>query len=78
VVAVSFVTLVLSVLQPEAGVVFFTNHSSASTSDVARNIALDTFSDTDVSISIRSLALEEELSPRKLPAGSLIVLSHGM
>jgi 23S rRNA (cytosine1962-C5)-methyltransferase len=76
--APEIVQLVLSVLQPEAGVVYFTNHSSASTSDVARNIALDTFSDKDVSISIRSLALEEEHSPRKLPAGSLIVLSHGM
>jgi 23S rRNA (cytosine1962-C5)-methyltransferase len=76
--APEIVQLVLSVLQPEAGVVYFTNHSSASTSDVARNIALDTFSDNEVSISIRSLALEEEHSPRKLPAGSLIVLSHGM
>jgi 23S rRNA (cytosine1962-C5)-methyltransferase len=76
--APEIVQLVLSILEPEAGVVYFTNHSSASTSDVARNIALDTFSDKDVSISIRSLALEEEHSPRKLPAGSLIVLSHGM
>jgi 23S rRNA (cytosine1962-C5)-methyltransferase len=76
--APEIVQLVLSVLQPEAGVVYFTNHSSASTSDVARNIALDTFCDKDVSIAIRSLALEEEFSPRKLPAGSLIVLSHGM
>ena len=36
----------------EAGVVFFTNHSAASTSDVARNIALDRFSDKGVEIDI--------------------------
>jgi 23S rRNA (cytosine1962-C5)-methyltransferase len=76
--APDIVKLVLGVLTPEAGVVFFTNHSSASTSDVARNIALDTFADRDVSISIHQLALQEEFSPRRLPAGSLIVLSHGV
>lgn len=74
--APEIVTLVLSVLNPERGIVYFTNHSSASTSDVARNIALDTFKDTDVAIEIQSLALCEEFSPRRLPAGSLIVLSH--
>jgi 23S rRNA (cytosine1962-C5)-methyltransferase len=76
--APDIVKLVLGVLTPEAGVVFFTNHSSASTSDVARNIALDVFGDRDVTISIQQLALQEEISPRRLPAGSLIVLSHGI
>jgi 23S rRNA (cytosine1962-C5)-methyltransferase len=76
--APDIVKLVLGVLTQEAGVVFFTNHSSASTSDVARNIALDTFADRDVAISIHQLALQEEFSPRRLPAGSLIVLSHGV
>lgn len=76
--APEIVTLVLSVLNPERGVVYFTNHSSASTSDVARNIALDTFADRDVAIEIKSLSLAEEFSPRRLPAGSLIVLSHGI
>jgi 23S rRNA (cytosine1962-C5)-methyltransferase len=76
--APDIVKLVLGVLTQEAGVVFFTNHSSASTSDVARNIALDTFADRNVTISIHQLALQEEFSPRRLPAGSLIVLSHGV
>jgi hypothetical protein len=57
---------------------FFTHHSSASTSDVARNIALDRFSDHNVAISIEALAINEESSPRRLPAGSLVVLSHGL
>jgi 23S rRNA (cytosine1962-C5)-methyltransferase len=72
------VTLVLNILNPTAGAVFFTHHSSASTSDVARNIALDTFSDDNAAISIDSLAISEESSPRRLPAGSLVVLSHGL
>jgi 23S rRNA (cytosine1962-C5)-methyltransferase len=76
--APEIVKLVLSVLNQEGGVIFFTNHSSASTSDVTRNIALDAFSDQGVKISIRSLALNEEFSSRRLPAGSLIVLSHGL
>ena len=76
--APEIVALVLSVLHPERGVVYFTNHSSASTSDVARNSALDTFADKNVAIDIKSLALAEEFSPRRLPAGSLIVLSHGI
>ena len=66
----------LDILAPEAGVVFFTNHSSASTSDVARNIALDRFNDRGVEIAIEPLAIKEELTERILPAGSLIVLSH--
>jgi 23S rRNA (cytosine1962-C5)-methyltransferase len=76
--APDIVKLTLGVLNPQQGVVFFTNHSSASTSDVARNIALDTFADRDVAISIQPLALCEEFSSRRLPAGSLIVLSHGL
>jgi len=76
--APEIVSLMLSVLHSERGVVYFTNHSSASTSDVARNIALDTFSDRAVKIEIKSLALAEEFSPQRLPAGALIVLSHGL
>jgi 23S rRNA (cytosine1962-C5)-methyltransferase len=76
--APEIVALMLNVLQSDRGVVYFTNHSSASTSDVARNIALDTLGDKDISISIENLALKEEFSPRRLPAGSLIVLSHGI
>jgi 23S rRNA (cytosine1962-C5)-methyltransferase len=72
--APDIVRLVLDVLNPENGAVYFTNHSSASTSDVTRNIALDTFNDRNVAIEIKSLALGEEFSPRRLPAGSLIVL----
>lgn len=70
------VNLVLDVLAREAGVVFFTNHSAASTSDVARNIALDRFSDQGVEIDIEPLSLKEERTERSLPAGSLITLSH--
>jgi 23S rRNA (cytosine1962-C5)-methyltransferase len=70
------VNLVLDVLAPESGVVFLTNHSAASTSDVARNIALDRFNDQGVSIEISPLSLKEERSDRILPAGSLITLSH--
>lgn len=69
-------TLLLNVLDPEAGEVFFTNHASASVSEVARNIALDAFNDRGVTISIESLALKEKNTERVLPAGSLIVLSH--
>jgi 23S rRNA (cytosine1962-C5)-methyltransferase len=76
--APEIVKLVLDVLESDAGIVYFTNHSSASTSDVARNIALDRFDDKDVSISIQSLSLEEEKTPRRLPAGSLITLAHGL
>jgi len=70
------VNMVLDVLAPNAGVVFFTNHSSSSTSDVVRNIALDRFDDRGVSIEIAPLSLREEKSDRILPAGSLITLSH--
>ncbi len=70
------VNLTLDVLAREAGVVFFTNHSAASTSDVARNIALDRFGDKGVEIDIEPLSLKEERTVRLLPAGSLITLSH--
>jgi 23S rRNA (cytosine1962-C5)-methyltransferase len=53
--APEIVSLCLGVLDPSAGVVFFTNHSTASTSDVARNIMLDHFEDRDVQTSIESL-----------------------
>jgi 23S rRNA (cytosine1962-C5)-methyltransferase len=76
--APEIVKLVLDVLESDAGIVYFTNHSSASTSDVARNIALDRFDDKNVSISIQSLSLEEDKTPRRLPAGSLITLAHGL
>jgi 23S rRNA (cytosine1962-C5)-methyltransferase len=69
-------TLLLNVLDREAGVIFFTNHASASVSEVARNIALDAFDDSGVTITIESLALKEKDTARVLPAGSLIVLSH--
>jgi len=70
------INLVLDVLAPEAGVVFFSNHSAASTSDIVRNIALDRFDDRGVSITMTPLSLKEEKSDRILPAGSLITLSH--
>ncbi len=76
--APEIVSLVLDVLDSESGVVFFTNHASASTSDVARNIALDAFNDQGVEIAIESLALKEKDTERLLPAGSLIVLSHNL
>jgi 23S rRNA (cytosine1962-C5)-methyltransferase len=70
------VHLFLAVLEPSASAVFFTNHSSASTVDIARNIALDHFSDRGLSVEIRSLAIGEQQTERRLPAGSLIKLSH--
>ena len=74
--APDIMTLTLSILSPRAGCVFFTNHSTASTSDVVRNIALDTYNDRGVEIEIKPLSLKEESTERLLPAGSLIVLSH--
>lgn len=74
--APELVRLTLAVLAPSMGAVFFTNHSTASTSDVVRNIALDMYQDRGVEISIASLSLQEQDSPRRLPAGSLITLFH--
>lgn len=74
--APDIVELTLNVLNPEAGAVFFTNHSTASTSDVVRNISLDMYNDAGVEIGIESLSLQEEKTSRLLPAGSLISLLH--
>jgi 23S rRNA (cytosine1962-C5)-methyltransferase len=74
--APEIVELTLNVLNPQAGAVFFTNHSTASTSDVVRNISLDMYNDTGVEISIESLSLQEHKTARLLPAGSLITLFH--
>ena len=74
--APDIVELTLNVLNPEAGAVFFTNHSTASTSDVVRNISLDMYNDSGVEIEIESLSLPEEKTSRLLPAGSLISLLH--
>lgn len=74
--APDLVELTLNVLNPKAGAVFFTNHSTASTSDVVRNISLDMYDDSGVEIEIESLSLQEEKTSRLLPAGSLISLLH--
>lgn len=74
--APDIVELMLNVLDPKAGAVFFTNHSTASTSDVVRNISLDMYDDKGVEISIESLSLKEKNTSRLLPAGSLITLFH--
>jgi 23S rRNA (cytosine1962-C5)-methyltransferase len=74
--APEIVELTLNVLDPKAGAVFFTNHSTASTSDVVRNISLDMYDDRGVEISIESLSLQEQKTSRLLPAGSLITLFH--
>jgi 23S rRNA G2069 N7-methylase RlmK/C1962 C5-methylase RlmI len=74
--APDIVELTLNVLNPEAGAVFFTNHSTASTSDVVRNISLDMYNDSGVEIGIESLSLQEQKTSRLLPAGSLISLLH--
>jgi len=74
--APDIVALMLNVLNPKAGAVFFTNHSTASTSDVVRNISLDMYDDKGVEISIESLSLPEKSTSRLLPAGSLITLFH--
>jgi len=74
--APEIVQLTLDVLSSDMGAVFFTNHSTASTSDVVRNIALDRYDDKGVEISIESLSLQEQNTPRLLPAGSLITLFH--
>jgi len=74
--APEIVELTLNVLDPRAGAVFFTNHSTASTSGVVRNISLDMYNDVGVEISIESLSLQEQRTSRLLPAGSLITLFH--
>lgn len=74
--AAEIAQLTMGVLNPRAGAVFFTNHSTASISDIVRNIALDTYNDKGVEIGIESLSLQEQNSSRNLPAGSLITLFH--
>lgn len=74
--APEIVTLCLGVLNQTAGVIFFTNHSSASTTDVARNIVLDYAADQGVESSTLPLSLPEQDSARLLPAGNLIILGH--
>lgn len=70
------VRLVLGVINPISGAVFFTNHSTASTVDIARNIALDHLTGVSLDISTRNLALHEKNTERRLPAGSLIKISY--
>jgi 23S rRNA (cytosine1962-C5)-methyltransferase len=74
--APEIITLCLGVLNPTSGVIFFTNHSSASTTDVARNIALDHATEQEVESATLPLSLPEQSSARLLPAGNLIILAH--
>lgn len=76
--AAEITNLVLSVVDHRRFAVYFTNHSSASTSDVVRNISLDTINTHDLQFTTRSLALTESSSMRRLPAGALIMLSMGL
>lgn len=69
------VTLMLGVINQETGAIFFTNHSSASTVDIARNITLDHISSDSLEISTRPLSLKERDTDRRLPAGSLIKIT---
>ena len=69
------VRLVLGVIHPNSGAIFFTNHSTASTVDIARNIALDHLTGASLDISTRNLALQEKSTDRRLPAGSLIKIA---
>ena len=70
------VTLMLGVIHPESGALFFTNHSSASTVDIARNITLDHIESDTLDISTRLLSLQERDTDRRLPAGSLIKITY--
>ena len=76
--AAEIVNLMLDVLNPDLGAIFFSNHSSASIAEIARNITLDRFHDTGVHSEARSLSLREANSPRLLPASSLITIVNGM
>lgn len=75
--APEIVDLMLNVLNPEMGAIFFSNHSSASVTDITRNITLDRFHDSGVRIEGRLLSLKEVDSPRMLPASSLITIERG-
>lgn len=70
------VTLMLGVIHQERGAIFFTNHSSASTVDIARNITLDHIESDTLDISTRLLSLQERDTDRRLPAGSLIKIRY--
>lgn len=55
------------------GALFFTCHHSAFESQVLANIARDIFSSSEWSIDARDLHIPELNSPRKLPAGHLVI-----
>lgn len=76
--AAEITELVLSITQGERAAIYFTNHSSASTADIVRNIALDHLGDDAVDYTTQSLAIGETSSRRLLPAGALIMLSLGL
>ncbi len=76
--AAEIANLVLSVVDHSRFAIYFTNHSSASTSDVIRNISLDAIESHNLQFTTRSLALTESSSMRRLPAGALIMLSMGL
>lgn len=76
--AAEITSLVLDVVNHEQFAVYFTNHSSASTSDVVGNIAHDTVNAKELICDTRSLAITEKSSIRRLPAGALIMLSMGL
>ena len=76
--AAEITELVLRVTQRDRAAIYFTNHSSASTADIVRNIALDSLGDDVVDFTTRSLAIGETSSRRLLPAGALIMLSLGL
>lgn len=76
--AAEITELVLSVTRRDHAAIYFTNHSSASTADIVRNIALDNLGDDVVDFTTRSLAIGEASSRRLLPAGALIMLSLGL
>lgn len=76
--AAEITELVLSVIRRDRAAIYFTNHSSASTADIVRNIALDSLGDDVVDFTTRSLAIAETSSRRLLPAGALIMLSLGL
>jgi 23S rRNA (cytosine1962-C5)-methyltransferase len=70
------VTLMLGVIHQGRGAIFFTNHSAASTVDIARNITLDHIVSDTLEISTRLLSLQERDTDRRLPAGSLIKITY--
>lgn len=69
--------LCFSVLNAKRGSLFFTNHSSVNTVDIVRNLALDRYGESSVTINSDNLVLKEEGSSRLLPAGALIEVMIG-